>query len=274
MIKYFRLSIGVLMILGYVVSGVVAVKAQGKNYEKREFCAGDNWSYGNKESFKELRELKTSAANLLTVDGGRNGGIRIKGEDRSDILVRACVQAWAESAGEAQNRVKSIRVETGSTVRAVNDSDKSNWSVSYEILVPRSTNLKLSAENGGIGISGVNGNLDFETRNGGITLAEVGGNVRGRTNNGGVKVKLSGTRWNGGGLDLQTTNGGVNLELPQNYAARLEAATTNGGFKSDLPLNVKAGRWIGGSVNTDINGGGAPIRIITTNGGVRINSAN
>lgn len=274
MIKIDRKIFSGLVFLMFVVSGIAAVSGQTKNYEKREFCAEDNRSYGSKQSFKELRESQTSAANLLTVDGGRNGGIRIKGEDRSDILVRACVQAWAESAGEAQNRVKNIRVETGSTVRAASDGGSSNWAVSYEILVPRATNLKLSAENGGIGISGVNGNLDFETRNGGIVLAEIGGNVRGRTSNGGVNVKLSGSRWNGGGLDLETRNGGVNLELPQNYAARLEAATTNGGFKSDFPLNVKVGRWTGGSVNTDINGGGAPIRVITTNGGVRINAAN
>jgi DUF4097 and DUF4098 domain-containing protein YvlB len=98
--------------------------------------------------------------------------------------------------------------------------------------------------------------------------------VRGRTTNGGVSVKLAGTRWNGSGLNVETTNGGVNLQMPANYAARLETSTVNGGFKSDFDINVKMRDWTRGvNISTDLNGGGAPIRVVTTNGGVRISSA-
>ena len=117
--------------------------------------------------------------------------------------------------------------------------------------------------------------MEFETQNGGIHLSNMAGDVKGRTTNGGVHVELSGNSWKGNGLDLLTTNGGVHLQMPESYAARIETGTTNGGFKSDIAgLNVeKNERNRPVRLNTDINGGGAPIRLITTNGGVHISSS-
>jgi len=258
-------------------SGTVAFSQDksDKQYKKSDFCANNNYSYNDKITYKETREMTMNAGSLLTVDGQRNGGIRVKGENRSNVLVRACVQTTGETEQEAQAVAKNIRIETGSTVRAENTPGDSGWAVSYEILVPRSTNLKLTAHNGGISISGVDGTMEFETRNGGIHLSDVAGDVKGRTTNGGVHVALSGNSWKGSGLDLQTTNGGVHLSMPETYAARIETGTVNGGFKSDIAaLNVeRTERQRAVRLNTDLNGGGAPIRLITTNGGVKISSA-
>lgn len=244
-----------------------------------EFCSKNNWSGNGKVSFSELRESNVAATNLLTVDGKKNGGIKVIGEDRSDILVRACVQAWAKTEGEAQSAVRSIRIETGSIIQA-SETGADNSSVSFELRVPRSTNLKLTANNGGISIDSVNGNLEFETKNGGVKLNSVGGSVKGRTQNGGVKVSLAGNAWNGSGLDVETQNGGVKLELPKNYAANIETGTVNGGFTSDFAeLKVekddKENRWSRNKrVSASLNGGGATIRVVTTNGGVKIGTSN
>lgn len=250
-------------------------KADGKD-KTREFCSSDSWSNGDKVSFKELRESTASAGGALNVDGGKNGGIRVIGENRSDVLVRACVQAWGTSAEAAQAMVKGVKVNTGSTIKAEGAGE--DWGVSYEIRVPRSTDLNLTAHNGGIHISSVEGNLDFRTLNGGLHLSEIAGNVKGRTTNGGVHVSLSGGSWKGNGLDLETTNGGVHLWVPQNFAAHFETGTVNGGFHSDfaqleLPKSENGEkRRHGGRISADLNGGGAPVRLITTNGGVHISS--
>lgn len=253
--------------------------AQDKAERKmKQFCS-NNWSNGDSVSFHEVRETTLSAANLLTVDGRRNGGIRVIGENRNDVLVRACVQTWAATEEEARNLAKGIRIETGSVVRAENMSEESKGSVSYEIHVPRMTNLKLTAHNGGISISSVEGTMEFETKNGGLNLSDVAGDIKGRTSNGGVSVKLSGASWRGNGLDVETTNGGVNLTMPENYAARIETGTVNGGFRSDISsLSVEKDETENRGnrkkrINAELNGGGAPIRVITTNGGVQINAS-
>lgn len=259
-----------------------AASAQDKEKDKsgkKEFCQNYNYSNGGKVSFNELRETTVSAGGTIDVDARRNGGIKVRGENRSDVAVRSCIQTWAATDEAARALASSIRVETGGTIRADGPSDEQGWSVSYELLVPRQANLKLLAHNGGIHISGVDGNMEFETTNGGIHLSEIAGDVKGRTTNGGVHVMLSGSSWKGSGLDLVTTNGGVHVTVPDNFAARFETGTTNGGMKSDFPaLNVekpsKENNWRRQSrVTADLNGGGAPVRIVTTNGGVHINSA-
>ena len=253
------------------------IKEVAKIKEQREFCSNNNWNNGDKVSYNELRELNLPASGKLDVDGARNGGISVKGENRSDVLVRACVQAWGSTDEAARSLASSIRINTSGVIKA--DGPEENFSVSYEIRVPRNTNLTLKAQNGGLGVKSVDGSMDLSTSNGGISVYDAAGDVRGRTTNGGVSVGLIGNGWKGSGLDLQTTNGGINLSIPSNFAANVEAGTVNGGFSSDIPeLNVTTddqkgyGHGRAKKVNTTLNGGGANIRLVTTNGGVRISS--
>lgn len=273
-----------LALIAFVLIPTIGVSSQDKAEYKakkheakmnKEFCSSDSWSSGDKVSFKELREMTIPASGMLDVDGVRNGGIKVKGENRSDILVRACVQAWSTSDEAARALAGNIKISTSPTVKAENSAEESNWAVSYEIRVPRSTDLKLMAHNGGISIGGVEGTLEFETTNGGVHLSDVAGAVKGRTTNGGVNVMLSGNTWKGSGLDVTTSNGGVHLSMPETYAANIETGTVNGGFRSDIAaLNIEGTeKTRNRRINTAINGGGAPIRVVTTNGGIKISSA-
>jgi len=249
-----------------------ADKAESKA-KHREFCS-NNWSNGDKVSFSEVREMTLPASGTLNIDSGKNGGIHVKGENRSDVLVRACIQTWGTSDEAARGVAANLKIGTSGTIKAESPDD-TNWSVSYEARVPHSTNLRLVAHNGGISIGSVEGMLEFETTNGGVNVSDVAGEVKGRTTNGGVNVSLTGNGWKGSGLDVTTTNGGVNLSLPAHYAANIETGTVNGGFKSDIAsLNVeRTEKTRAMRINAPINGGGAPIRVITTNGGIKINAA-
>ena len=87
-------------------------------------------------SFTDLREMTIPASGAVNVNSGRNGGISVKGEDRGDVLVRACVQAWGKSDDAAKAVAANIKIETGGTIKAENSAEEQNWSVSYQILVP------------------------------------------------------------------------------------------------------------------------------------------
>ena len=110
--------------------------------------------------------------------------------------------------------------------------------------------------------------VEFETTNGGVKLIAVNGDVKGRTTNGGVDIDLDGTFWSGEGLDVETTNGGVKVTVPENYSARFEASTSNGGVNVDYPGVTQNRR--NRDISTQLGSGGAPIRVRTTNGGVRL----
>jgi Putative adhesin len=259
-------------------------KAEAK-VKTDEFC--HNWSDGDRHNLNEVREFTVPSSGSVTVDGGMNGGVSIIGGDRSDVFIRACVQTYGKTVEDSSALAKGITIQTGSVIKADGPSDAKNgwgenkgWGVSYRIYVPRNTNLKLTTHNGGIKISGVNGTMEFDALNGGIKLNDIAGNVKGRTVNGGIHVELAGKSWSGTGLDVQTTNGGVKITMPENYAAHVETGTVNGGFKSDIaglappPVDENQRKYGHRAVriNTDINGGGAPIRLITTNGGVKIST--
>lgn len=249
--------------------------AQDKvNGKSDDFCQNYNYSKLEKGSFNEIREVTMPAVSLLTAEGLQNGGIRVKGENRSDILVRVCVQAHAASDEAARILARKVRIETDPIVRAEGTSGD-NLSVSYEIHVPHQTNLKLTAQNGGISVSSVEGNMEFETVNGGLHFSDLAGNVRGRTINGGIHAQLSGKGWKGAGLDVQTTNGGIHLSIPENYAANIEIGAVTEGWQSSiaaLQIDGKDGQVSGGRFKTSLNGGGAPVRLIAENGGVYIDS--
>ena len=273
-----NLKAGILLALAAFCILATTASAQNKAEAKakyREFCSNNNYSDGNRISFNETREMTLPATGSLSVDGGQNGGVRVIGANRSDVLVRACIQTWGKTDEEAKSLAADVKIQTAGTIKAESSSVEHNWSVSYEISAPRNTSLNLKAHNGGISIAGVEGNLEFETMNGGVTLKDVAGDVKGKTTNGGVMVALAGNRWNGGGLDVQTTNGGVVLSVPENFAAHVETGTVNGGFRSDFAaLNVdRTERWKPARISADLNGGGPTVRVITTNGGVQINSS-
>ncbi|MBX7055693.1 MAG: DUF4097 domain-containing protein [Pyrinomonadaceae bacterium] len=266
------------LVIGVAATAVFGQGQQAKYQKEHGFCSNNNYSSDGNVSASDLREMTVTAGSGISVDAGKNGGVSVRGEDRSDVLIRACVQAWSRTDADAKAAVSAIRINTNGTIKA-EAANENNWAVSYQILVPRSTNVEVTAKNGGISISDVDGTAILRTVNGGLNLENIAGSVKGLTTNGGVRVTLSGSAWSGSGLDVQTTNGGVTLALPANYAANIETGTVNGGFKSDIPaLNVTTEDLRGDPerrskrVVTAINGGGAPIRVITTNGGVKIST--
>jgi len=167
--------------------------------------------------------------------------------------------------------VSGVRIDTGGgRIRADGpDTNRDeNWSVSFEINVPRTAMLTLNTNNGGISIEEFRGVAKFHARNGGVTLNNVGGDLRGETTNGGVTVDVTGDHWDGAGLDVETRNGGIRMTLPKGFSAQLEAGTTHGGISVDFPVTVQ-GR-LRGHLETTLGSGGPKLRAITTNGGVTI----
>lgn len=238
-------------------------------------CA-ESWR-GDRGRACEVRDTRLPApAGPLTVDASPNGGIRVEAWDQPDVLVRAVIQTHADDDAAARAMLPQVRVTAAGTQVGADGPDRDGgrrnqgWSVSFRIWAPRQTALALTARNGGVSLHGMRGDARFETTNGGITLDDVGGRMEGRTANGGVTVRLSGQRWDGAGLDLETTNGGVSLAVPRDYSASLEVSTVNGGFRSDLPVEVPDGRRK--TLRTTLGSGGPLLRVQTVNGGVRLNA--
>lgn len=250
---------------------LLAQQPQGSRAE-RFLRNCDDWGDHDHERFCEVRDVRLKApARSLFVDGRDNGGVTFTGWDAGEVLVRAMISTAADTREEAQDMAKEISIHAADD-RVYAEGPRSRrhawWSVSYEVFVPRRTNLDAEAHNGGISVEGVEGRMDLRAVNGGIHLRQTGGDVRAHTTNGGVSAELSGNTWSGTGLELETTNGGVVLDIPRGYNAELETGTVNGGMYIDFPITVQ-GR-LGRRINTRLGSGGPRVRAVTTNGGVRI----
>ena len=259
-----------LLLAPMTLSSAMLSAQQGRASRWLENCRERRWR--DYEVFCETREATLPATRSISIDGRQNGGATIHGWDRNEIRVVSMIQAQDNSEAEARGLAKEVTIVTsGGDIRAEGPrrtGRRQSWSVDYEVWVPRHTDLRLSANNGGLSVDGVDARMDLETTNGGLSLTDVDGDVRGSTTNGGVTVELSGDRWRGSGLDVRTTNGGVTLVFPNNYSARLETGTVNGGMDINFPITVQGS--IGRRLTTQLGSGGPTIRAITTNGGVTI----
>jgi DUF4097 and DUF4098 domain-containing protein YvlB len=231
-----------------------------------------DWGDRDQAHYCEVRDIRLPRpVRRLSVDGRLNGGIAVRAWERNEVLVRAKIQTWAETDAEARRLASAIRIRTSDGEIAAEDGDsrgRSGWSVSYDVYVPRRSDLDLRTHNGGISVVGVQGRIDLEALNGGVTVRGAQGDVRGSTTNGGVTLELDGDRWIGQGVDLETTNGGVTIIVPDRYSARLETGTVNGGMLVDFPITVQG--VVGRRLATTLGSGGQLIRVRTTNGGVTL----
>ena len=234
------------------------------------------------EKIDRTFDVRPGASLVLT---NVNGRINVSSWDQPRIRVIAVkeVDGGREMAAEMMKAVKvEMTQRDGGLVVNTNHPRRNNGSesifdwllgnhadaqVRYDVVVPRNMNLDVSNTNGSIHVNGVTGTFDIDTTNGKIEVANCAGSIDASTTNGGIDAELVRVA-KGQPLRFETTNGRIEVTVPRDVAANVDAGTTNGSIHTDLPIATTThGR---NSLRGAINGGGAQIRIRTTNGGIAI----
>jgi hypothetical protein len=265
------MNIRALFLLTSIVILPAGAQAQDDDDEWLENCRSTRWN-GRRPTACEVRVKSIPARSPLTVRPGRNGAVHIIAHEGKNIEVHTRLQASDGSRADADDVLKRINVDLGETITATGPETGhgASWSASFVIYVPRNTNVDVTTENGPIAIKNVFGRMELSAQNGPISLSGVGGDVHARAQNGPLHVRLTGTRWSGEGLDAETRNGPIALVIPRDYNAALETGTVNGPMESDFPITVTLNgrRWK--QFTTTLGNGGAPVRVVTTNGPVSL----
>ena len=268
-----------------LLSAAAVVLPAQRNRDRDFGLSQDEWCREDRRAdFCEVREETIPNSNTIYLDARGNGGVAVRGWDRSETRLRARITVYDDSREAAERLAKDIRITTtGGRIRADGpdrDRDRDRrrrrdwddyrwWNVAYELQVPRKADLSVDATNGGINIEDVRGRIDAHTVNGGIQLNDVGGDIRGETVNGGLHVELAGEKYDGPGLDLKTVNGGVTLRVPSNFSGELDARTANGGIAVDFPITV-SGLINRRQLTATLGSGGPRLRLSAVNGGITI----
>lgn len=234
------------------------------------------------ETVDRTIDVKPGAKVALT---NVNGSITISAWDQPRVRVVAKKEVEGDRK-DAQEAMKELRVDLqprdgglvvtthypreGEGIAGFFDwitGDRIQASVIYELTVPRSMSLDIENTNGNIHLSDITGRLELDTTNGRIEATRCAGTIDASTTNGAIRAEL--VRVTPGQPNtLTTTNGRIVLAVPENLAAEVDAGTTNGAIKTDIPVTTRhAGE---NRLRGTINGGGALLKLRTTNGGIEI----
>lgn len=237
---------------------------------------GVNLGLASGKATDEWTRTYTVAPNGRFAVRNVNGTITIDASaDAKTIQVRAERTARATSDEAARELLKNIqivedvqpdaiRIET----KAPKSLGRSGHEIKYFIKVPGGVVVEARTVNGGVRVNNVPNDVTAESVNGGVRGTGISGHLDANTTNGGIEVDVE--KLADAGVKLETVNGGVELTLPRAAKASISARVTNGGLHTgDLPIETtgeKNRRRLEGT----LNGGGSPVELATTNGGIHL----
>jgi hypothetical protein len=238
--------------------------------------ATDTWS-------RTYKVPATGRFELINV----NGRVTAEPTDGSEVVVegRRTAKARSDEAAKELLAKLEIREEVGeSTVRVESRPPRLSGFAGHEIewtvKVPKGVVLDLRTVNGGVRLNDLSNEIHARTTNGGVKRSNiVPAVIEASAVNGGIEFELAAPLESGDSIDMETVNGGVELALPNDSKASIEARCVNGGVHVD---GVSIKRPDDKNQNDferrrrltgDMNGGGARVRMSTTNGGVRLSES-
>lgn len=214
-----------------------------------------------------------------------NGKITAEPTDGNEVIVEGQRTAKARSDEAAKEMLAKleIREEVGeSTVRVESRPPRlsgfSGHEIEWTIKVPKGVTLDVRTTNGGVHLYRLSNDIHAKTTNGGVKgEGIIPGAIEASAVNGGVEFSLASPLDSTDSVDLETVNGGVSLDLPSESKATIAARCVNGGVKVedlDIAREEQANDFDKRRrLNGTMNGGGATVKMNTTNGGVRLSRA-
>jgi hypothetical protein len=186
--------------------------------------------------------------------------------------------------------------QDGNVVELTANEDHHDWGVwggfhgrggVVEVRMPKNADLQVETSNGAIDVSALKGSVRAHTSNGAISVDRVDGDCDLSTSNGRIHAEgrfdlLELHSSNGGivaraevgsrvssGWRIGTSNAGIDLAVPTDLKADLDAGTSNGGIQLDLPVMVQGSQGRS-RVHGALNGGGPEVSVHTSNGHIRL----
>ena len=235
----------------------------------------------------EIPLSKPGERGSIEVDS-RNGKVKITGYDGPTVKVKI-IKYEKKVSGDSKNGMRLISSGGFSFQASENNNrvkvENEGWNdrADFEIMVPKNFNVKADTYNNGtIIVEGVNGEVNVESYNGPITLTGISGSASASTYNGAIEVTFNKVTADAP-MAFSTYNGNIDISVPDGTKFSTKMKTKRDIFtdfeafklkqtqpvtnKSDKDgYSVKYENWVEG----DLNGGGAEVRMKTTNGNIYI----
>ncbi|HTO03492.1 MAG TPA: DUF4097 family beta strand repeat-containing protein [Opitutus sp.] len=226
-----------------------------------------------KESFSESGPFNRTG--VITLDNV-NGQIEITTWDKDEIRIEG------EKSAKTQEELKLIeltidRSASRADIKVKLPKRPGGWfgnnsvrgGVSFRLTVPASASLeRITVVNTSIDIDGVQGAVNAQSVNGRIRAHDLGGNARLKSVNGGLTASFKRVVADQT-LSFDTVNGSIEIRLPADAGADVQAKVVNGRIDCEFPIEVQ-GRVGGKRLSGKIGDGRAPLSAESVNGSIRI----
>ena len=221
----------------------------------------------------------------LTPDGrieldNINGPVHISSWDQNQVKVDAVKYAdTKERLDEAKIEIDARNDSISIRTKYPDHNQSWNWgshnnpaSVEYTLTVPRTARLdEIKLINGSLDVTGMSGEVNASCINGRLEAHDLSGRARLSTINGRLDARFGQLASNS--VELNSVNGSVELTIPSDSKAELEADTVSGGINNDFGLHVNHHNFVGHDLRGELGSGGAHIRLKNVNGRIEIRHA-
>lgn len=209
-----------------------------------------------------------------------NGDVHISTWDRNEVKVDAVKYAdTKERLDEAKIEVDSSATRLSIETKYPEHDHTFTWgshnnpaSVEYTLTVPRTVRLdEIKLINGEFDVTGVTGEVHASCINGRLEAHDLAGRAELSTINGHLEAHFN--QLSGKSVKLDSVNGSVDLTIPSDSNAEIEASTVSGGISNDFGLHVNNHQWVGHDLRGELGTGGTHIKLNNVNGHISIHHA-
>ncbi len=245
-------------------------------------------SAGPSEPFVERNQKQFNfyPGGKLQIEAGVPGNLKVIGWDRAAVVVDYERVIYRRMEGEARDLAARFPIQvrwtqTLGTIRILGPpKDDAEMEVNFTVRVPKlRTDLNIRMARGDLAVSDVTGWIEATLGEGSVEANALSGYFSVITQQGDLDIRMTGRNWTGHSCTAVTRRGSVALLLPRSYSAALQLETGDGGITIDYPEQLVDGEAVpltaaakknARSLSATVGDGGAPIRLKTASGDVRL----
>ena len=229
---------------------------------------------------EELHKTYALSANGRVELDNINGSVHISSWDRNEVKVDAVKYAGTKARlDEARIEIDSEKDSISIRTKYPNHDQTWNWGshnnpagVEYTLTVPRTVRLdEIKLINGSLDVTGISGEVRASCINGRLEAHNLAGRTNLSTINGKLDARFD--QLPSSFVELNSVNGSVDLTIPSDSKAELEASTVSGGINNDFGLHVNNHRFVGHDLRGELGSGGTHIKLSNVNGHIEIHHA-
>jgi DUF4097 and DUF4098 domain-containing protein YvlB len=203
-----------------------------------------------KRTTYKTENIDFGAGGTLSVVGAPNGSITIEGWQKNEVEITADIEVQAETESDLAllAQVNTFVLDEGFghiTIQSVGAHDKKYlksvakkfpknllsmpFRIDYRIKVPVYCDLEINGGHGDLSLSNVEGMMRINVLETNAKLNLVGGTIVATFGSGTIDVAIPTRGWRGRSADIQLASGSMNVSLPPNLSAEIDAKILRNG---------------------------------------------